>query len=403
MKKIFIALVMALGVGFFILNSYLIWDYFRKDAEVEPVPQDVVNEAPSVEVMDEDPILEKLEAMTLEEKVAQVFMVTPEALTGLDLVTASGEPTKESLEKMPVGGLIYFANNLIDPLQTQNMLRRTKESALALGMEPLFLAVDEEGGTVARIAKNPSFKVVQFSNMRAIGDTGEPENAYAVGESIGLYLKELGFNLNFAPNADVLTNPKNQVIGTRSFGSEAKRVSQMALAVAEGLLDTGILPCYKHFPGHGGTLGDTHEGYAYSERSLEAIKASELVPFYEAVKEEMPLIMMSHISLPNVLEGDLPASLSYALTTELLKNEMQFKGLVITDALNMGAISKQFASDEAAIMALNAGADMILMPLDFNKAYEGVLIALQNGRVSEERLNDAVSRILRVKESYLKP
>lgn len=411
MKKIFTVLVLLLGIGFFVLNVYLLLDFFTKEPEVQSgLPPVIIKEEPIVEVKEEetepepllkDPLIVKLEAMTLEEKVAQIFMITPEALTDLDLVTTSGDRTKESLNKMPVGGLIYFSNNLIDPIQTREMIRVTKESALALEMPPLFFAVDEEGGGVARIAKNPSFKVKQYSSMRAIGDTGQTENAYEVGESIGGYLNDLGFNLNFAPSADVLTQPKNQVIGTRAFGSDADRVSKMAIANAKGLLDAGIIPCFKHFPGHGGTLGDTHEGYAYSNQSIEALKALELLPFKEAIGEDMPLIMMAHISLPNVLNSDLPASLSYELTTELLKNEMQFKGVVITDAFNMGAISKAYSSDEASIMALNVGADMILMPKDFKKAYEGVLLAVQRGQVSEERLNDAVLRILSVKEKYI--
>lgn len=338
-----------------------------------------------------------LDSMTLEEKVNQLFMITPEALTGVGTVIQAGDGTREALAEHPVGGLIYFAQNLKDPDQTRTMLENTQEYASARSGFPIFLSVDEEGGQVARVGSNPSFGVPEIGNMSEVGAGGDTQEAYETGSTIGAYLKDLGFNMDAAPDADVLTNPANEVVKYRSFGSDPELVSRMAAAELKGLNDQGIIGMYKHFPGHGGTTADSHEGYVYVEENLEELKRGALVPFQDGADNGLRVIMVSHIACPEVTGDNTPATLSRQLVTDLLREDMGFDGLVITDALNMGAITEQYSSGEAAVAALNAGVDMLLMPADFQAAYDGVMAALENGELTEERIDESVRRILEIK------
>ena len=338
-----------------------------------------------------------LSQMTLEEKVAQLFVITPEALTGAGQVTAAGPTTQAAIDDCPVGGLIYMAGNLISREQCQAMLTNTQAYSMERIGLPMFLSVDEEGGTVARISGTGKFDVPDIGDMRDLGDTGDVDAAYSTGESIGSYLSDLGFNVDFAPVADVLTNPANTVVRVRSFGTEPQLVSDMALAVGKGLEDQGVLPVYKHFPGHGATAGDTHNGYASTDKTLAQLWESELIPFQACVDGGAKVIMVGHISLPNVTGDGTPATLSSVLITDLLRGEMGYDGIVITDAMNMGAIVDQYTSSEAAIGAIQAGADLILMPNDFSTAYQGVLAAVRDGTISESRIDESLTRILRVK------
>lgn len=349
------------------------------------------------EAWQETRIQRVLESMTLEEKVNQLFMITPEALTGVGTVIQAGDGTREALEEHPVGGLIYFAQNLKDPDQTRTMLENTQEYASARSGFPIFLSVDEEGGQVARVGSNPAFGVPEIGNMSEVGAGGDTQEAYETGSTIGAYLKDLGFNMDAAPDADVLTNPANEVVKYRSFGSDPELVSRMAAAELKGLNDQGIIGMYKHFPGHGGTTADSHEGYVYVEENLEELKSGALVPFQDGADNGLRVIMVSHIACPEVTGDNTPATLSRQLVTDLLREDMGFDGLVITDALNMGAITEQYSSGEAAVAALNAGVDMLLMPADFQAAYDGVMAALENGELTEERIDESVRRILEIK------
>mgnify|MGYP005779694685 FL=1 len=349
------------------------------------------------EAWQETRIQRVLESMTLEEKVNQLFMITPEALTGVGTVIQAGDGTREALEEHPVGGLIYFAQNLKDPDQTRTMLENTQEYASARSGFPIFLSVDEEGGQVARVGSNPAFGVPEIGNMSEVGAGGDTQEAYETGSTIGAYLKDLGFNMDAAPDADVLTNPANEVVKYRSFGSDPELVSRMAAAELKGLNDQGIIGMYKHFPGHGGTTADSHEGYVYVEETLEELKSGALVPFQDGADNGLQVIMVSHIACPEVTGDNTPATLSRQLVTDLLREDMGFDGLVITDALNMGAITEQYSSGEAAVAALNAGVDMLLMPADFQAAYDGVMAALENGGLTEERIDESVRRILEIK------
>ena len=344
-------------------------------------------------------IEEMLGDMTLEEKVCQLFMVTPEALTGVGTVTQAGTATQEAVNAYPVGGVIYFSQNLQDPDQTRTMLENTQRYAMERTGIPIFLSVDEEGGQVARVGSNPAFGVEKIGNMSDVGSRGDTQEAYEIGSTIGTYLSDLGFNMDAAPDTDVLTNPENQVVKYRSFGSDPELVARMAAAERKGRNDQGIIGMYKHFPGHGGTTADSHEGYAYVDDTQEELKSGAFIPFQDGIDNGIQVIMVSHISCPNVTGDNTPATLSEMMITDILRGEMGFDGMVITDALNMGAITAQYSSSEAAVAALNAGADMLLMPEDFQSAYKGVLSAVESGTVSEARIDESVRRILEVKVS----
>ncbi len=337
-----------------------------------------------------------LAGMTLEEKVAQMFFITPEALTGAGQVTGAGELTAQCFVQYPVGGIIYFSGNLESGEQVSSMLSGMQEISRERTGLPVFLATDEEGGRVSRLYGIAS-DIPYIGDMYSVGATGDPQEAYQVGSTIGSYMKNLNFNVDFAPVADVFSNPANTVIGDRSFGSDAELVSQMVPMEVQGLQDAGVLATLKHFPGHGDTAEDSHSGYASSYKSLEELEACEFQPFRAGIASNVSFIMMGHISLPNILNSQLPASLSYEMVTGILRQKLQFNGIIITDAMNMGAISANYSSGEAAVMAIEAGVDMLLMPADFHSAYEAVLGAVRDGRISEDRINESVLRIIRMK------
>lgn len=341
---------------------------------------------------------EYMESMTLEEKTAQLFIVLPESLMeGVDCVTAAGETTRKAIHEIPVGGFIYLSRNLKSESQVKSMLENTQNYSMErLGL-PAFLCVDEEGGSVTRIGGREGFDVPVIGDMADIGASGDVEKARKVGENMGTYLSRMGFNVDFAPVADVWSNPENQVVKRRSFGADPRLVSEMASAVSKGLHSKGVLSVYKHFPGHGATAGDTHKGYAYTEKTREEIKECELIPFQRGIEEKVPFIMAGHLSLPGLTGDDTPASLSPAVIGDLLRRDMGYDGIVVTDALNMGAVVQQYSSQEAAVKALKAGVDILLMPYDFKAAYRGVLEAVERGELSEARIDESVRRILRVK------
>ena len=370
----------------------------EKAEEQSVQKQDAVQEEmPSEEELLQAKISEMLTDMTLEEKAAQMFMITPEALTGTGQVLEAGDVTREAIDKYPVGGLIYFTQNLQDPGQVRSMTGNVQKFAEERTGLPMLLSVDEEGGTVTRFGGNPSFDYDPSVDMAGIGASGDPQQAYALGEKIGKFLSSLGFNMDNAPDADVLTNPANTVVKDRSFGSDCDTVSEMALAELEGLEDQGVKGLLKHFPGHGATTADTHEGYAYTDATLEEMKSNELVPFADGIEAGVDIIMVGHISCPQVTGNEEPASLSEKMITGVLREDMGFDGVVITDAMNMGAIAENYSPAEAAVKAVLAGVDMILMPEDFQQAYTGVLNAVKSGKITQERIDASVTRIIGLK------
>ncbi|MCR5237080.1 MAG: hypothetical protein K6E34_07750 [Lachnospiraceae bacterium] len=358
------------------------------------------------EVPTEEPVKDKDEEiesiignLDVEEKVAQLFMPTPEQVIDNSLiVTKAGEMTKDALTLYPVGGLAYFAQNLEDPEQTKEMLSNTKQYIYdACGIEP-FLAADEEGGRVVRIADNEAFEVKNVGPMSEIGKAGDLDGAYNAGAAIGTYMSELGFNLDLAPCADVLTNKESEVIGDRSFSSDPKIVSRLAWQYASGLQDKGVTACYKHYPGHGSVAGDSHTGAVSQNKTKEELIDSDLIPFQDAITNDVKMIMVGSISCPEITGDDTPASVSSVMITDILRGEMGYNGIVITDSFLMEAVKAKYPDPgEAAVAAIKAGADIVLMPGDFHEAYNAVLSAVSAGDIPEDRVDESLRRILKVK------
>ena len=344
---------------------------------------------------------ERIGAMTLEQKVAQLFIVTPEALVeGVSQVTQAGDMTREGVTAHPVGGIVYFAQNLLDPEQTTTMLANVKQFYADAGNVAPFIAVDEEGGTVVRVADNEAFGAQDVGDASALGSAGDTEAAKRAAEQIADYLMPLGFNLDFAPVADVVDPLRSDTMGLRSFSSDAAVAADMVRAEVEGFRDKKMLCCAKHFPGIGAAAGDSHEGAITIEATNEELETVDLVPFRAAIEAGVPMIMVGHVSLPNIVGDSTPAPLSSAVVQGMLRDSLGYTGIIVTDSLSMGAITDYYTPAEAAVAALNAGCDIPLMPERLDEAYQGVLSAVQLGELTEERLDESLTRILTAKQEY---
>ena len=344
---------------------------------------------------------ERIGAMTLEQKVAQLFIVTPEALVeGVSQVTQAGDMTREGVTAHPVGGIVYFAQNLLDPEQTTTMLANVKQFYADAGNVAPFIAVDEEGGTVVRIADNEAFGAQDVGDASALGSAGDTEAAKRAAEQIADYLMPLGFNLDFAPVADVVDPLRSDTMGLRSFSSDAAVAADMVRAEVEGFRDKKMLCCAKHFPGIGAAAGDSHEGAITIEATNEELETVDLVPFRAAIEAGVPMIMVGPVSLPNIVGDSTPAPLSSAVVQGMLRDSLGYTGIIVTDSLSMGAITDYYTPAEAAVAALKAGCDIPLMPERLDEAYQGVLSAVQVGELTEERLDESLTRILTAKQEY---
>lgn len=339
--------------------------------------------------------------MSLREKVGQLFIVRPEALAeNSNAETAPATDRVDDavisrIEEYPVGGIALFSRNITSAEQLPMFISDLQSSS----KYPLFIAVDEEGGRVARIANSDFFNVASYKSMEDIGKSGDASKAEEVGRQIGLYLKELGFNLDFAPVADTNTNPQNIVIGDRSYGSDPALVARMVSAQLDGMHDSGIMGTLKHFPGHGDTKDDTHSGYVSIEKTWDELKECELVPFITALPKA-DMVMVSHITAVNVTSDKLPTSMSETMITGKLRNELGYDGVIITDAMAMGAVADNYTSAEAAVTAVKAGVDIVLMPQNLDEAFNGVMNAVTDGEISMARLDESVMRILKLKARY---
>ena len=341
-----------------------------------------------------------LAKLSLREKVGQLFIFRFDSLIYNDnydhMVQYVDDQFREYAEKYPVGGFIAMGANIAD---AEQLTKLNKDVSDLYGSVKPFLCTDEEGGSVARIANSGVIDVPQFPSMSSIAESGDVSKASELGKTIGGYLKEFGFNLDLAPVADVNTNLYNIVIGNRAFGSDPEAASEYVSAVVDGLHENGIMSCLKHFPGHGDTAEDTHFSSAAVNKTWEEMKECELVPFIGSL-DKTDMVMAAHIIAPKVTGDDTPASLSYTLLTEKLRNELGFEGVIITDSLGMGAVNEYYSSEECCIKAIEAGVDILLKPAKDHDGFEAVVKAVEDGTITEERLDESVLRILRLKEKY---
>lgn len=358
-------------------------------------PQGSATPAPTQEDL-EAQAADIVAGMTLKQKVAQLFIISPEQLTEYDVVTAAGRVTKEAYALYPVGGLIYFAQNLETPEQTRTMLANMQTIARDATGLPMFLCVDEEGGDVARVANNPAFAVENVGDAWDVGAQGA-EAAGKAAAYIASYLADLGFNVDFAPVADIVSDPEASAIGYRSFGISPETVADAVSAQVRAFSAAGVLSCAKHFPGIGAAEGDSHTGAISVPSALAELEAAELVPFAAAIDAGVPMVMVGHVGVPEVVGSDMPASMSSIIMASVLRGDLGFEGLVVTDALNMGAAREMYTDRRIGVEVLLAGADLILMPADFPQAYEGILEAVKSGELTEARIDESVTRIVLAK------
>ena len=346
-----------------------------------------------------------LAGMSLREKVSRLFIVRMESLvpgftweTNDDLVAYGLTEVTDSMRKVaeeyPVGGVIVFAHNI----QDKSQLRRLEKDIHALPGRPL-LCIDEEGGRVARLANNEAFGLPRYESMTALAAEG-PGAVKKAAKSIGRYLHRYGFDVDFAPVADVNTNPENIIIGPRAFSDDPETAGKMVQIYLKALQKQGVTGCLKHFPGHGDTQADTHLGYAVSHKSREELLSCEMIPFKAGIEAGARMIMSAHVSLPRVTDSDVPSTLSPEVLQGILRDDLGYDGVIVTDALEMGAITNAYPVNEACILAIEAGADVLLCVRDYRSAVDAIVAAVESGRLPESRLDESLMRIyiLRVHE-----
>jgi len=333
---------------------------------------------------------ETLAGMTLHEKVCQMMFVTPEELTGENGVTVAGDATRQALENYPVGGIVYFAKNLESQDQVKEMIDNSQKYS-SIG---LFVATDEEGGVVNRLMDTVG--TTYIGSMYYYKDDGD-ETAYENAYTIANDMSALGFNLDFAPVADVWSNPDNTVIGERAYSDDYAQAAELVGNAVKGFNDGGVMCTLKHFPGHGDTAEDSHYSSAYVHRTKEEIMADEMQPFRSGIEAGAEFVMVGHLIVPDI--DEVPATLSYKIATGILRDELKFEGVAITDSFEMESIADNYSVDDAVVMSVKAGMDMILQPKDMASAVNSIEQAVADGELSEDRIDESVRRILTLKES----
>ena len=365
------------------VNAYIIKNILEKSTGFAFVARAFIlvrqgaGKEPSVPEVKEPSALEKtMDAMTTEEKVYQLFFVSASSVE----------------EELPVGGIVLFAADIESDSQVKEKIAGYLENKK---IAP-FIGVDEEGGIVSRAGANPLVSVTHFPPMAEIGASGDEEAAKNVGKTLGAELSALDFTVDFAPVADVLVNRDNKEIGNRSFGSDAEAVAKMVAAEVKGFKESSMLCALKHFPGHGSTAVNSHNGRAESKVLIGASRVRVLA-VQGRDRRGGDFVMVSHMALTADGFENVPSSLSHRVITDLLKGELGFSDIVITDALNMGAVTEEYSPGEAAFAAIDAGADMLLMPEDLSEAKEAIISAVSEGKIAEERIDESVEKILRAK------
>lgn len=373
MKKIILIVIVA-GIS--------LTGLFNLKFNLKPSNNSNENSVPIPDKKDDDLISK----MTIEEKIGQMLIVSYRK-------PIMDDDLKNILTTTKAGGFIFFSENFSDFQKTTQLIKDISDT---LDIPP-FLAIDQEGGRVQRLKTMNGVNIKNIPAMYEVGATNDVDYAYNVGREIALDLKKFGINLNFAPVMDVYSNPKNTVIGNRSFGSDPYLVSKMALSLGKGLLDNGITPVYKHFPGHGDTEVDSHVALPIVNKTKSELMKVELVPFIEAINNNAEVIMVGHLAVPSITGDYKPASLSKEVITDLLKNELGYKNLVVTDALNMKAITDNYTDKEIYELAINAGVDILLMPNNQIDAIKTIRELLNEGKITEKQIDIAVTKILNLK------
>ena len=333
----------------------------------------------------EEFLLDKLSKMSLWEKIGQMIMIDYRNLCDLN------KEFERLLIKYNPGGFILFKSNIDNYKQTKKLINDIKN----IGNIKSIVAVDQEGGRVQRLDERVDFR--RYPAMMEVGLTNNKDMAFQIGMQMGNELQELGIDINMAPVLDIFSNIENRVIGDRAFGCDSEMVSRMALAYVDGLRESNVLAIGKHFPGHGDTVVDSHIDLPILNKTLDELKLLELIPFREAIKKNIFGIMMGHIAVPRITNEKIPASLSKIMINDLLRNNMGYYGVIMTDSLKMKALTKYFTDEEIYLMSVMAGNDILVMPRDIEKIYEVIYQGVNEGKITEKRINDSVFRILGMK------
>ncbi|MFC5447364.1 beta-N-acetylhexosaminidase [Paenibacillus aestuarii] len=337
-----------------------------------------------------DPMQAKLAKMSLDEKIGQMI------LAGIDGYTMTPEAHK-LLESYHVGGIILYKPNVKSSAQLVELTNALKK-ANNVNQLPLWIGADEEGGRVTRLPD----EIIKTPTNQEIGKTGNAAFAFNVGSLLGKELHAYGLNVDFAPVLDVNSNPNNPVIGDRSFGANATVVTSMGVQAMKGLQAQHVTPVVKHFPGHGDTSVDSHVGLPVVQNDLTRLRKLELVSFTEAIKQDADAVMVAHILLPKV-DPQNPATMSKKIMTDLLRQELGFQGVVITDDMTMGAITQNYNLADSAVKSVVAGANVILVGHEYDKIVavtEALRQAVQDKRIPLETIDQSVMRIMKLKQKY---
>ena len=349
-----------------------------------------VQQAPEPKPSEKDPIEEQIASMTLNEKLGQMQIV---GIEGYKI----DDGAKQMIEELHIGGFILFGSNIKSPEQLLE-LNNSLKSANSVNKIPLFISVDEEGGRISRISKT----IKNLPSNKDIGKINNEEFSYEIGMLLAEKVKVFGFNMNFAPVLDINSNPKNPVIGDRAFGSKAEVVRDLGVQTMLGIRSGGVVPVVKHFPGHGDTSVDSHVGLPSVDNDLERLKNFELIPFEAAIDNGAECVMVAHILLLKI-DAKNPATLSKTIITDILRKQLKFEGVVITDDMTMGAITKNYDLATAAVQAVNAGSDIILVAHKYENALatmKSLKEAVQAGKITEKRIDQSVYRILKLKQKF---
>lgn len=340
------------------------------------------------EIEEVDKIKDKVESMSLEEKIGQLFIVGFEGEEINDEIV-------DLVKNQKVGGLIYFSRNIVDSNQIINLNNEIKAIEKDI---PLFISVDEEGGVVSRVPE----EFVKLPSSGYIGQFNDENLSYNVGKIIAKELNSLGFNMDFAPVLDIDSNPNNTVIGERAFGNNSEIVSRLGIKTMEGIKGGKIIPVVKHFPGHGDTDVDSHYGLPIVKKTLEELENLEFIPFKNAIDNGADVVMISSIILESI-DNEYPATMSKKVTTDILRDSLGFDGVIATDDMTMGAIVDNYNLADAVIMSINAGSDLVLVCHGYDDIINSIVAvkdAVNSKIISEEKIDESVYRILKLKDKY---
>ncbi len=359
------------------------------DEEPEDDIADLLNDEPSQEL--EAAVTERISSMTLEQKVAELFFVTPAQLMGIQSdVTVIGSDFGEKMVAYPVGGIVLDTSNMVSEEEFATLVSNLGVYA----SKDMFIGIENQGGEEAPFVTAGLTENI-ISSPQEIGESLGVSGAYSAGISLGSELHQYGINVNFAPNVDVSLK-EGSVAQQDGFGTDMATTAELGKNVVKGLTDQGIHAAVQHFPSYGDVTHDGDSGQVISQRTKEDL-AKEYQPYLEAIDAGAEFVMVSHVSLPKVRGDRRPASLSKEIITDIIRTEWEYDGIVITDFMNRSCMYQEYTYAEAAVGAIEAGADMILAPKNFQKSYQGILDAVKGGKLTEERIDESLRRIYRVK------